>query len=45
MKLSNEQTWELIEILNEFCEPDNFDFAYHQLRDFIAKYGFAKSDN
>ena len=45
MKLSNEQTWELIEILNLLCEPNDFDFAYQQLRDFIAKYGFAESDN
>jgi len=43
-KLTNEQTWELIEILQEFQEPNNFDYAWEMLKTFITEYGFASME-
>lgn len=43
-KLTNEQTWELIEVLQEFQEPNNHDYAWNLLKTFITEHGFASID-
>lgn len=43
-KLTNEQTWELIEILQEFQEPNHFDYAWEMLKTFITEHGFASME-
>jgi len=43
-KLTNEQTWELVEILQEFQEPNHFDYAWEMLKGFITDNGFATQE-
>lgn len=43
-KLTNEQTWQLVQILQDFQENDMFDYAWETLKTFITDNGFTTQE-